>query len=376
MFTREGLEELVNFSKTRNISPQIRVVKLVLVSFTNQGKGHLTGEPYTRAEARANFLAVSDGPTESENLRAKIYSKRIRQMRRRAYGRHKDDQNVLRRQGEDVRLLSEALSRLPALEAIQTTDVYGEEHPWGRGSVISDLGMMPFTASMRSWIPLTRDDYASRFEVEREMKKTSGHSVGVVLGALHRSGIKFNGTLELRGIPHDLQFTKRSHCSRSSLSVTPPRSFGLDMLADMQGTLSNLKHLYVEAFIYAQRMYGNDPIDQYEVGWLNQLLQRTTGLTELELIDNGDQPFHINHHGSIPRLDAYSGIMRSIDNLSKPFVQLKVFGLFDVDCETPLFIRFMENHTTTLRRVYLDHVNLRTTSLVYVGNQLRSALSI
>ncbi|KAL5394680.1 hypothetical protein PMIN02_004740 [Paraphaeosphaeria minitans] len=351
-FTGDGLKRLVQFSKDPNISPEIKVLRLVLVSFPQQGMEHLSKDWDTSDEAMAAIVDVADGEDDSMGARirqVRRYRKAIRRERRRAYGHYQDDQNHLRRSGHDVDMLAEALRRLPALEEIHTVDIHGVDNPWGRGNIISNIGDMPFTASMLSWIPLKQDTYESRFEVEREMKKTSAHSVGAVLGAIYRSGIKFNGILEFRGVPHNLRFTKWTHCSRLSLSATPARSFSLSMLAEMKDTLSNLKALRISTFCYVDRRYDDDPVEQRDIEWLLQLLERTTGLISLSLIDNGAQ--------SKRTVDL--NFVQSMEDRSITFPRLKAFMLIGAECETPVFTRFLEKHKATLRRIHLDHMTFR-----------------
>ncbi|OAG09202.1 uncharacterized protein CC84DRAFT_1171814 [Paraphaeosphaeria sporulosa] len=354
-FTRDGLKKLVEFSKDPNIRPEIKVIRLILVAFPKQGKEHLSGLWHTPSEAMAAILAVEDGEYDVTGARIRQirkYRKNIRRNRRRAYGRYQEDQNLLRRSGDDVNLLAEALRRLPALEEIDTVDIYGVDSPWGRGKIIEDLGEMPFTASMESWIPMKHDTYESRFEVERELKITSAHSVGAVLGAIRCSVIKFNGILELNGVPHSVRFAKWPHCSRLSLSATPARSFSLSMLADMKDTLSGLKALRVSTFSYVDRKYEDDPVEEYDIEWLYQLLERTTGLTSFSMNDNGAR--------SNRTIDL--DMMHSMEYRSITFPRLKAFMLLNAECETPVFIRFLEKHKTTLRRVCLDNINFRATT--------------
>lgn len=350
-FTRNGLEKLVEFSRDPNINVEIKVLRLVIVAFPTRGKEHLTGAPYTPDEATAEALAVIGADRDTMKATIKLHQKKIRRTRRRAYGHYQDDQNFLRRKGVDVNLLAEALRHLPVLQDISTVDIYGTDLPRGVGKIIGDLGTMPFTTSMLSWIYVMQDSYESRFEVERELKNVSAHSVGAVLGAIHRSGIKFNGNLQFVGVPHCLKFAKLPHCSRLSLSSTPPRTFAMSMLDDMKDTLSRIKGLRISMFSYVYRRRLSDPIDADEFEWLYQLLERTNTLGELMLNDNSTMGRNFD-----------LGIMRCIEDRAITLPRLREFWLTNAYCDTRCLISFVDKHNTTLRRIYLDNTNLRTTT--------------
>ncbi|KAF1953154.1 hypothetical protein CC80DRAFT_507350 [Byssothecium circinans] len=186
MLTRASLEKLIEFSKMPRISGKIRKLELVLVTFPIVERKKINGEPFTTKEqqevsfAKTAFGSTQDSTTEKyTTARLKYLRAKFRRARRKKYAWYHHDQHLLRTKSIDVSLLVEALRNLTALESIATTHHYDKDSPpWGLRQVVDELGIWPVTT-----VP-------SSSGINNERAVFAKHSVGVVLGALCKSGIK------------------------------------------------------------------------------------------------------------------------------------------------------------------------------------------
>ncbi|KAF2446533.1 hypothetical protein P171DRAFT_483870 [Karstenula rhodostoma CBS 690.94] len=361
-FTKKGLEKFVEFSKDPNIGRSIKGVELVLVAFPTLGKQHLTGVPYTSAEFEEcqqspGMLANLHTSTNSGDITSKAFIKprqqeaqrRIYRRRRRVYSNYQHDMNTIRKTSVDVALLAEAFRHLPGLNNIWMTDYIPEGYAvWGLPEIIGSLGMRPFYASMLSWVPQKQDSYESQFQVERELKAIATHSVGVVLGAIRRSGVTFSGGLNFYGVPHGMKFAEKPCHRKLSPSITPPSTFNLGQIAEMN-YLSHVKELSIRFFCQANRRYSTDPVDAREFEWLSQVLLSMADLETFSLF--GEES--ANELTDV-------GILGNLSHLLIKLPRLTVLSLENMLINTPTLIAFLENHKATLQRIYLDNINLRT----------------
>ncbi|KAJ4353688.1 uncharacterized protein N0V89_005418 [Didymosphaeria variabile] len=353
-FTREGLERLVGFAKDPKISPSVKAIELILVAFPNRGKQCLTGKSVIIEERDGQIEIWEDGESttkmqqgSAEKPGVKTPQKTLRRARRRIYSHYQHDLNNIRRRGVDVELLTEALRHLPALKNIWLVDSIPDyQQVWGLRKIIIGLGMMPFSASMRSWVPPKHNSYESRFEVERELKAIGAHGVGVVLGAIYRSRITFSGGLILKGVPYDIEFSKTPDSRQLSPSATPSKTFAMSQIAEMK-YLSRIRFLHVVTFHYAQRRDAADPHDAYRFEWLYQILPSMISLEFLG-IQCGD-PIHEA---------ANLGILEDLNQRSITLPKLYCLLMDNMGIETPALISFLDAHRGTLRRLHLDNINL------------------
>jgi hypothetical protein len=184
-FTREGLETLVTLTKNPAFASAVKELQLVLVTFPTAKNGH----PFTTEEWREwrewnEWRKVQSGQNE-ESSEEKIRYRKLLRKRRRAWSRHQHDQNDLRTKSVDVTLLTEAIKSLHALESITTISQYdSEEPPWGFRQIVTELGTRPWHAG-----PLPRSWAINVHDSQHAIIKSATHSIGVVMGAIFKSGI-------------------------------------------------------------------------------------------------------------------------------------------------------------------------------------------
>jgi hypothetical protein len=264
--------------------------------------------------------------------------------------------NEIRNQSVDVELLAEALRNLPGLKSIWTADS-SPNNPtvWGIRTIVDDLGMSPFYASMEHWVPQKQDSYDVQFKVERELKDIGSHSVAVVLEAIHRSGINFSGgCLHFNGVPQNMEFYE------TSSSATPRKTFAMIHIAEMK-YLSRVKELNIRTFSQIPRTHITGSKEVRKLEWLHQIMANMTGLEALGLFGE-DTGGPARYNGGVCGDQGY------------PFTitlpRLKVLWIEDMTLRTSTLIHFLELHSVTLQRLYLNKIYLRATIRMYVQSIL------
>ncbi|KAF2637868.1 hypothetical protein P280DRAFT_482765 [Massarina eburnea CBS 473.64] len=281
MITRDSLQTLVDFSKKPQIAGTIKQLKLVLVTFPTAEKARLDGKTSAAEHLEEASAALSlDEDGSSKHLK-ELSQKRVR-ARRRMYGWNQQDQNLLRTTGVDADLLTEALLNLTALESIATCAIYDPDMkpPWGLRKLVNELGMRPSTSHLHSARYMLKT-----VQEANERTVFAAHSVGVVLGAISRSGIKLKDTLSIDGAPGDLSFSKTPSSRKLTPTSTPANTFAESQIESLP--FSDLKSF--DIFLdgnyrrYLDRILRRTQthIERIEMPWLPKYFPTMTSLQYL-----------------------------------------------------------------------------------------------
>ncbi|KAF2112213.1 hypothetical protein BDV96DRAFT_172098 [Lophiotrema nucula] len=133
VLTRRSLTLLIELSKNERFAPCIRELQLVLVTFPPSKLSGILGTPLSEPmdvdngkSSHASALAKKQG--DRKKLEGKpeepSTSQMIKRQRRATYQRNMHDQNMLRKRGIDIDMLTEALQNLGGLESFSILDQY------------------------------------------------------------------------------------------------------------------------------------------------------------------------------------------------------------------------------------------------------------
>ena len=203
-----------------------------------------------------------------------------------------------------------------------------------------------------SYISPMHDSFEKTLEVEHQFNLLSAHSVGVVLGAICKSGVRLTGCLVFQGVPHGLRFPERSDSRSLSRSGTPAKTFSMRQLTQMKDLLSNLTSFEVHAFTYL--LWGDgEPFDTYDFEWIYKLLANTTRLEKLYLAC-----------GDVSHGFTDVGILQTMEDQSICFPRLKELRLFDMLLDPQALLRFLMIHIDTLTGINLGNIALVTAKIM------------
>jgi hypothetical protein len=240
--TRDGLESAIAMAKNPEYGTQVKSLDICLVTFVEKGKCLCSGDPQSvedqvmvdtltkelvarRQEVYGkkhtkdlNYLYgrfYRDKRNTPEMLamqeRLHAYRRSSRKQQRKAYGTYRNDQYDMRKHGSDVKLLTELLVSLPALESIAVVDGFSDfRSSWGEKQLKEKLG---------------RDSPWLRNTSDAEDFSYWSHGHAMVFGAIIRSGVSLKNSLALLVTPHTLKYPEQSDSRKLRRSGTPARTF-------------------------------------------------------------------------------------------------------------------------------------------------------
>jgi hypothetical protein len=384
ILTRESLETLINkIANDSRYGPSVKTLQVCLLTFPPQAKSELNGLPLTKKEIEAfEMISLANNDTDTEDtlpsadiLKQRLHST-IKRTRRRLYGQHHHSQNTLRTQCLDIKLLTEALRRLPALESITISGHLDPINPpWGARKIQHDIGMWPpFVIHMPTLVNLSSGYNYHMYdkEVVQYFQRFCKHTMAVVFGSLLRSGIKLKQTLKIEVAPYTFRIPEKSDSRRLGPTTTPARTFSSDRIQDLLPAFSELRELSLRIFDY--RSYCSPREIDYtnikRLSWIEKFVPVWSSIRVLSIAGTG----HGYESSIFGDLSATSSTLVSNHLGSAVFPHLRVLRISDTRFRAENIIQMLQNHRYTLQE-FATHYCIADSHLEYMS-LLRSLTSM
>jgi hypothetical protein len=351
MITRDSLQSLIDFAKsktfgTRNkpIGSCVRELCISAVSFPGAAIREVDGLPLDVSEDEMYRFWKDE--------EAKADLKRVAKKRRKAQARLMHEQRNLRKRGEDVKLLVEALMNLPAVDTItivltkgQKTDPKSESLyprlPWGMKRVRQEIGMYP---ESNVDAPYWRDK-----ELYHSYQGNLTWIVCVALSAIAKFGIKLKKfSIE---VPFSLDFEIPKNLKERSRTPIPTKTLSVPLLKELKGPLSTLKTLTIAAAAHIQHSHDA----RKDLAWIGIFTQAAS--------DVEDFCFYSNNN--------FSDQLTTALATGPAFPRLRILRLHKGDITLRELERILDAYTSTLERLEMTSMQLAGGTWVDVLRRLQ-----
>ncbi|OAL51344.1 hypothetical protein IQ07DRAFT_643436 [Pyrenochaeta sp. DS3sAY3a] len=334
MNTRDSLQHLIDLTKVAEIRNAIKGIDIIPIAFNSASLALIDGEPHTDDQIREIEHFMEAGQSASPrgfinhvtmyNLRhflGRLDKRDLRRERRRFHARQMHDQNLMRRSGTDVAMLTQALQSLHNIKHIHVICSYFIT-PLARGSreLVLALGGEQCTGRHAAVL---------------------SHVAAVVLGAIARSSCQLQlERLYFLEVPKGLLVADNIGSSRKKRSSTPASTFSISQFADMK-----LPRLKILGWSVRCHMDARDQTSEMRFRWFQPFI----GPTLRDLIIND---YLYDDLGDMNRLN-------SAISMHRP--QLRSLHLFEMRCD------FDELHS--LLQTQVDSLQELSCTTLWVGTR-------